>query len=46
LILALANHADWILHLWLAVASVSLILSGIAALRSGAGDGKAIAPRS
>jgi len=40
LILALANHADWILHLWLAVASVSLIL------RSGAGDGKAIAPRS
>jgi len=46
LILALANRADWILHLWLAVASVSLVLSGIAALRSGAGDGKAIAPRS
>ena len=33
LLLAIAGCADWILHLWLAVAGASCILSGIAALR-------------
>jgi 1L-myo-inositol 1-phosphate cytidylyltransferase / CDP-L-myo-inositol myo-inositolphosphotransferase len=33
LLLALINLADWILHLWLVVAGVSLGLSGIAATR-------------
>lgn len=33
LLLALINLADWILHLWLVVAGVSLVLSGIAATR-------------
>ncbi|HEY6112104.1 MAG TPA: CDP-alcohol phosphatidyltransferase family protein [Chthoniobacterales bacterium] len=35
-LLALLGRADWILHLWLVVASVSLILSGVAAIRAGA----------
>jgi 1L-myo-inositol 1-phosphate cytidylyltransferase / CDP-L-myo-inositol myo-inositolphosphotransferase len=35
-LLALLGRADWILHLWLVVASVSLILSGVAAIRGGA----------
>jgi phosphatidylglycerophosphate synthase len=43
LFLALIDRASWILHLWLAVASVSLILSGVAAIRAGAR--KLIAPR-
>lgn len=34
LLLALLDRAEWILHLWLAVAVASLILSGIAAIRS------------
>ena len=41
--LALLGRADWILHLWLAVASVGLILSGVAAIR--AGTRKLSAPR-
>jgi 1L-myo-inositol 1-phosphate cytidylyltransferase / CDP-L-myo-inositol myo-inositolphosphotransferase len=41
--LALIDRAVWILHLWLAVASVSLVLSGIAAIRSRAR--RLIAPR-
>jgi 1L-myo-inositol 1-phosphate cytidylyltransferase / CDP-L-myo-inositol myo-inositolphosphotransferase len=41
--LALLDRAAWILHLWLAVASVSLVLSGIAAMRAGAR--KSFAPR-
>jgi 1L-myo-inositol 1-phosphate cytidylyltransferase / CDP-L-myo-inositol myo-inositolphosphotransferase len=45
-LLALADRADWILHLWLAVASVSLVLSGVAALRSGIRHGSVTAPRS
>ena len=45
-LLALVDRADWILHLWLAVASVSLVLSGVAALRSGARHGGVTAPRS
>jgi phosphatidylglycerophosphate synthase len=45
-LLALLGRADWILHLWLAVASVSLVLSGVAALRSGIRHGEVTAPRS
>ena len=44
-LLALANRAAWILHVWLAVASVSLILSGVAVLRSGTRHGGVTAPR-
>lgn len=43
LFLALIGRAGWILHVWLAVASVSLILSSVAAIRAGAG--KSIVPR-
>lgn len=45
-LLALVDRAAWILHLWLAVASVSLVLSGVAALRSAARHGGVTAPRS
>jgi phosphatidylglycerophosphate synthase len=41
--LALVDRAEWILHLWLAVAGASLILSSVAAIRGGAG--KLIPPR-
>jgi phosphatidylglycerophosphate synthase len=34
--LALVDQAEWILYLWLVVASASLILSGVAAIRGGA----------
>jgi phosphatidylglycerophosphate synthase len=37
LILALLGLAVWILHLWTTVAGASLLLSGIAAIRSGTG---------
>jgi phosphatidylglycerophosphate synthase len=37
LVLALLGLADWILHLWIVVAGASLILSAIAAIRSGLG---------
>ena len=43
LFLALIDCAVWILHLWLVVASLSLMLSGIAAIRAGAR--KLIAPQ-
>ena len=39
LILASLGLADWILHLWIIVAGASLILSAIAAIRSGVGHG-------
>jgi 1L-myo-inositol 1-phosphate cytidylyltransferase / CDP-L-myo-inositol myo-inositolphosphotransferase len=39
LILALLGLADWILHLWMIVAGGGLILSAIAAIRSGIGHG-------
>src|SRR5947207_4788268 len=39
LMLALLGLADWILHLWTIVAGTSLILSAIAAIRSGIGRG-------
>ena len=39
LMLALLGLADWILHLWTIVAGASLILSAIAAIRSGVGHG-------
>jgi hypothetical protein len=45
-LLALVDRAGWILHLWLAVASVSLVLSVVAALRYGIRHGGATAPRS
>ena len=32
-ILALLDLADWILHLWMTAAAVSLVLSAIAAIR-------------
>jgi hypothetical protein len=45
LILAVADRPAWILHLWLIVASVSSILSGVAVLSSRARDGSVTAPR-
>ena len=39
LILALLGLADWILHLWTIVAAAALVLSAIAAIRSGLGHG-------
>jgi 1L-myo-inositol 1-phosphate cytidylyltransferase / CDP-L-myo-inositol myo-inositolphosphotransferase len=39
LILALLGLADWILHLWTIVAGTTLVLSTIAAIRSGIGRG-------
>src|SRR5204862_6652210 len=39
LVLAALGLADWILHLWMIVAGASLILSAIAAVRSGMGQG-------
>ena len=39
LILASLGLAGWILHLWIIVAGASLILSAIAAIRSGVGHG-------
>ncbi len=38
-ILALLGLADWILHLWTIVAAATLVLSAIAAIRSGLGHG-------
>jgi 1L-myo-inositol 1-phosphate cytidylyltransferase / CDP-L-myo-inositol myo-inositolphosphotransferase len=38
LMLALLNLADWILNLWTIVAGVSVVLSAIAAIRSGNGS--------
>ena len=35
LMLALLGLAQWILHLWMIVAGASLVLSAIAAIRSG-----------
>ncbi len=48
LMLALLGLADWILHLWTIVAGASLVLSAIAAIRSGIGHGDVITrePRS
>src|SRR6266508_3678535 len=48
LMLALLGLADWILHLWMIVAGASLILSAIAAIRSGTGHSDVVArdPRS
>src|SRR5437763_5071049 len=48
LMLALLGLADWILHLWTIVAGASLVLSAIAAIRSGVGHGDVITrePRS
>jgi phosphatidylglycerophosphate synthase len=48
LILASLGLAEWILHLWMIVAGASLILSAIAAIRSGTGHGDVVArePRS
>jgi len=39
LMLALLGLAEWILHLWMVVAGASLVLSAIAAIRSGVGQG-------
>jgi phosphatidylglycerophosphate synthase len=48
LVLALLGLAEWILHLWMIVAGASLILSAIAAIRSGIGHGSVVTrePRS
>src|SRR5205814_4918105 len=43
LILASLGLADWILHLWMIVAGASLILSAIAAIRSGTGHSDVVA---
>jgi hypothetical protein len=40
LILALLGLAGWILNLWTLVAGASLVLSAIAAIRAGAGEGR------
>jgi hypothetical protein len=42
LILALLGLADWILHLWTIVAGATLVLSAIAASRSGIGRGHVV----
>jgi 1L-myo-inositol 1-phosphate cytidylyltransferase / CDP-L-myo-inositol myo-inositolphosphotransferase len=42
LMLALLGLAEWILHLWMIVAGASLILSAIAAIRSGIGQGDVV----
>jgi hypothetical protein len=39
LMLALLGLAQWILHLWVTVAGVSVVLSAIAAIRAGLGHG-------
>jgi 1L-myo-inositol 1-phosphate cytidylyltransferase / CDP-L-myo-inositol myo-inositolphosphotransferase len=39
LVLALLGLADWILNLWTIVAGASLVLSAIAVIRAGSGDG-------
>jgi CDP-L-myo-inositol myo-inositolphosphotransferase len=48
LILASLGLADWILHLWMIVAGASLVLSGIAAIRSSTGHSDVVTrePRS
>ena len=48
LILASLGLAEWILHLWMIVAGASLVLSAIAAIRSGIGHGDVVTrePRS
>jgi 1L-myo-inositol 1-phosphate cytidylyltransferase / CDP-L-myo-inositol myo-inositolphosphotransferase len=48
LLLALLGFADWILHLWTTVAAASLIVTGIATIRSGNGSGSIVTrePRS
>jgi hypothetical protein len=48
LLLALLGLADWILHLWTIVAGASLLLSGIAAIRSATSRGEIVTgePRS
>jgi 1L-myo-inositol 1-phosphate cytidylyltransferase / CDP-L-myo-inositol myo-inositolphosphotransferase len=48
LMLALLGLADWILNLWTIVAGASLVLSAIAVIRAGNGDGKIVTrePRS
>jgi CDP-alcohol phosphatidyltransferase len=43
LVLALLGLAHWILHLWTIVAGASLVLSAIAAVRSGGGNGDIVA---
>jgi len=42
LVLALLDQAKWILHLWTTVAAVSLIVTVIATIRSGLGQGDAV----
>src|SRR5438094_7045944 len=42
LILASLDLAEWILHLWMIVAGASVILSAIAAIRSGIGHGDVV----
>ena len=42
LILALCGEAVWILHLWTTVAAVSLIVTAIATIRSGVGQGDVV----
>ena len=46
LVLALVNLPQWILHLWLAVAALTLVLSGIARFRVGADRGALGPPKS
>jgi phosphatidylglycerophosphate synthase len=42
LVLALLGLAEWILHLWTTVAAASLIVTAIATIRSGAGQGDVV----
>ena len=46
LLLALANLPQWILHLWLTIAAVTLVLSGLARFRVSTDRGAAVPPRS
>jgi phosphatidylglycerophosphate synthase len=41
-VLALLGLAEWILHLWTTVAAASLIVTAIATIRSGAGQGDVV----
>lgn len=48
LLLALLNFAKWILHIWTIVAAASLIVTAIATIRAGVGEGDVVrrGPRS
>jgi hypothetical protein len=42
LLLALLGFAEWILHIWTIVAAASLIVTAIATIRAGVGEGDVV----